>query len=236
MTRARNVLVAERLKCPISSPNGVYGPTMKISSRPMTSGGSSRLHSTPASHIRGNGSVPRASIQASGVHTSSSTASVIPPDSAETISGSSAPGAVRELAIALPDRCVSSVMTGPSRTIQISSAPATDSHPEMERSARGAASGRPGCPGGPPPRTAPPEAAAGLAAQLTIYRGRNPCPCPRRRQQRESALLVLGDARRRQRVLDEGDRGRGRLADDGDVEHQRRAVVDRGAASAAGGN
>ena len=45
---------------------GVYGPTMKTSSSPMTSGGSSRLVSTPASHTRGKGSVPRASIQASG--------------------------------------------------------------------------------------------------------------------------------------------------------------------------
>src|SRR5215472_18849046 len=46
---------------------GVYGPTRKISSSPITSGGSSRVHSMPASQIRGNGSFPRASSQASGV-------------------------------------------------------------------------------------------------------------------------------------------------------------------------
>ena len=70
---------------------GVNGPTMKISSSPMTSGGSSRLDSTPASQTRGSGSVPRASMKASGVQSSTSTASVTPPDSSETASGSSAP-------------------------------------------------------------------------------------------------------------------------------------------------
>ena len=73
----------------------------------MTSGGSSRLHSSPASHTRGNGSFPRASIQASGVQNRASTPRVTSPDSIETSSGSSAPGAVRELAMALADRWVS---------------------------------------------------------------------------------------------------------------------------------
>jgi len=84
--------VADRCTVPSSVPSGVYGPTMKISSSPMTSGGSSRLHSTPASHTRGNGTVPAASFQASGVPSSSSTPSVTAPDSSDTTSGSSAPG------------------------------------------------------------------------------------------------------------------------------------------------
>ena len=122
-----------------SSPSGVYGPTRKISSRPITSGGSSRLHSTPASHTRGNGSVPRASIQASGVQNTSSTASVTAPDASEVYSGSRSPGPVSALAMALPDRCVSSAITGPSRASQMTSAPRTDASPDTERTWRRAA-------------------------------------------------------------------------------------------------
>ena len=119
---------------------------MKTSSRPITSGGSSRLHSTPASQIRGNGSLPRASIQARGVQSRSSTARVTPPDSSETTSGSSAPGPVSELTIALPDRCVSSVMTGPSKASQITSRPGHGRTPETERMAsRHCRPGGPAC-------------------------------------------------------------------------------------------
>src|SRR5579862_6297586 len=155
MTSARNVLVADWCSHPMARPIGVYGPTRKTRSRPMTSGGSSRLHSTPVSHTRGKGSFPRASIQPSGVQTTNSTPRVTSPDSSDVTSGSSAPGAVRELAMALPDRLVAKAITGPSRASQITPAPATDTHAETERSLSGAAPTRRG--------------AAGLAAQLTRY-------------------------------------------------------------------
>src|ERR1039457_972929 len=235
MTSARNVFVAERWTTPSACPIGVYGPTMNISSRPITSGGSSRLQSTPASQTGGTGSVPRASFQASGVPRTISTASVTPPASADTRSGSSAPGADSELPIACQDRCVSKVISGPRRANQMTPAPATDANPDTERMARGPADARsngpgPRCPG--PccpdwaPRTAPPAAAAGLAAQLTLHGCGNRAASadPGRQQQRESARLVLGQARR-QRVLHERDRGRGGLADDGDVDHLRRAAL-----------
>ena len=109
----------------------------------MTSGGSSRLHSTPASHTRGNGSFPRASIQASGVKNTNSTPRVTSPDSTEVTSGSSAPGDVSALTMALPDRCVNRAITGPSRTSQITPAPATDTHADTERSLSGAPVTRP---------------------------------------------------------------------------------------------
>src|SRR5579875_2799322 len=225
MTRARNVLVADRWTCPISSPIVVYGPTRKTSSRPITSGGSSRLASTPASHTRGKGSVPRASFQASGVPRSRSTASVTAPDSTETSSGSSPPGSVSALATAWPDRWVSRAMTGPSRAIQTTAAPATEAAPDTERRAGAPARIRPGGrgrPGGSSP-VAPPAAAAGLAAQLTLDGARHTAAGGRRGQQREPALPVLGQARARQRVLDERDIGRAGLADRGDVDDLRRA-------------
>src|SRR5580704_6480532 len=199
MTSARKVLVAERLKCPSSSPIGVYGPTMKTSSRPITSGGSNRLHSTPASHNRWKGSFPWASIQASGVQIKPSTPRVTSPDSTEIRSGSSAPWAVSELAISLADRCVSRAIRGPSKASQITPAPATDTQADTERSRSGAAvirpnpAGRRG-PGGSSPWTAPPAAAAGLAAQLTRDRGGYRAGCPEhcRGEHLESALLVQG--------------------------------------------
>ena len=198
----------------------MYGPTRKISSRPITSGGSSRLHSTPASQTRGNGSLPRASIQASGVQNTSRTASVTPPDASEMRSGSSAPGPVSELTIALPDRCVSSAMTGPSSAIQITSAPSNgrQARGRAEAAQAVAAAGRPR-PTALPGRLVPPDsaaaAAAGLAAQLTLDRGGDRAAVTehRRREQREPALLVLGQAGRGQRVLDERGPGRGGLAD-----------------------
>src|ERR1022692_558828 len=232
MTRARKVLVADRCSPPSSSPIGVNGPIMKTSSSPITSGGSSRLQSTPASQTRGNGSVPRASIRASGVPSKGSTARVTAPDLTEMISGSSAPGAVSELTMALPDRCVSRVMPGPTSAIQIRPAPAMETAPDTERMARGTAADLAGpagrcCPGESPPGTAPPAAAAGLAAQLTRYRCRDSGAGDRRLQQRESPRLVLGQAGLRERVLDERDRGRGGLADDRNVNDLRRASLHR---------
>src|SRR5579863_79199 len=143
MTNARNVLVADWCSQLSTCPTGVYGPTRKTRSRPMTSGGSSRLHSTPVSHTRGNGSFPRASSQASGVQITDSTPSVTRPDSTEVRSGSSAPGEVSELAISPPDRWVARAITGPSRATQITPAPATDTHADAERSLDG--------PAAPPP-------------------------------------------------------------------------------------
>ncbi len=51
-------------------------------------------------------------------------ASVMAPASAETMSGSHAPGAVSEPLIALQDRWVASAMTGPSSAIQMTPVPA----------------------------------------------------------------------------------------------------------------
>ena len=121
----------------------------------MTSGGSSRLHSTPASQTRGNGSEPRASFQASGVPRSSSTASVIAPDSTETSSGSSAPGTASAVVIWCQDRWVSSVITGPSRATQMTRAPASEATPLAEPTVRR--------------RADPATWAGGLAAQLTLH-------------------------------------------------------------------
>ena len=79
--------------------------------------------------------------------------------------------AVSDAAIELPDRWVSSVITGPSSRIQITTAPATDKAEPMPPG--------PGLPGpacraarGEVPPAAP-AAAAGLAAQLTSDRGRD---------------------------------------------------------------
>src|SRR5487761_90393 len=203
---------------------------MKTSRSPITSGGSSRVQSTPASHTRGNGSLPRAIIQASGVHSSSSMASVTAPASTEVTSGSSASGAVSALAMSWPDTCASRVITGPSRTTQITPAAATDMTADAERIRRGPGlalprPGGPGCPGGSPPRKAPPAAAAGLAAELTFYGRRDAGTGGRRRQQGEPTRLVLGQAGRGKGVLDEGDAGRGGLADGRDVDHLRRPVL-----------
>src|ERR1039457_5067650 len=215
MTRARNVFVADRWTRPSSSPIGVYGPTMKISSSPMTRGGSSRLHSTPASQNRGNGSDPRASFQASGVPRSISTPSVIAPDSTDTTSGSSAPGTDSAVVIWPQDRWASRVITGPSRAIQMTAAPVSEATPLAERTVRR--------------RADPATWAGGLAAQLTLHgRGnRAGIAGDRPGDQREPSLLVLGQARRGQRVLNERCAGRGGLADDGDVDHLRRARLGR---------
>src|ERR1700722_8637069 len=230
MTRARKVLVADRLKWASTLPIGVYGPTRNTSSSPMTSGGSSRLHSSPASHTCGNGSFPRASIQASGVPTRASTPRVTSPDSTETSSGSSAPGAVSELAMALADRWVKSAITGPSKASQTTAAAITETTADAERARRWApmtpwGPARRGRRGGGPPETAPPAAAAGLGAQLTRDRGRDRALVPDhgRGEHGESARLVQGQAGRRQRVLDERGPGRSGRADDGDVDHLGRA-------------
>src|SRR6202012_5224553 len=111
----------------------------------------------PASHTRGNGSRPRARIQASGVHSKNSTASVIAPDSTEVSSGSKAPGAVSADHRADQDRWVSSAMTGPSRATQMIAAPMSETIAEAERP-RGP--GRPFVSG-----------SFGLAAQLTLDGG-----------------------------------------------------------------
>ena len=108
----------------------VYGPTMKISSRPITRGGNRRLQSTPASQTRGNGSRSRAIIHARGVVTTSKTPSVTAPEVTETTSGSSAPGAVSELTMAPPDKCVKRAITGPSRATQMTAAPASATAPD----------------------------------------------------------------------------------------------------------
>src|ERR1700742_2330339 len=144
----------------------------------MTSGGSSRLHSTPASHTRGNGSRPRASIQASGVHRAKSTARVISPDSTEVSSGPNAPGALSDDQMPDQDRCVSSAMTGPSSTIQMIAAPITETMAEAEPT-RGVA--------GPPGFSS-----VGLATQLTLDRGgyRALVAGHRRRQHGEAAVGV----------------------------------------------
>src|SRR5512142_1155119 len=236
MHSARNVLLADRFRCPSSSPIGVYGPTMKISSRPMTRGGSSRLHSTPASQTRGNGSRPRAISHASGVQITNSTPSVTAPDSTETTSGSSAPGAVSELTTACQDRWVSRASTGPSRAIQITAAAMTETAPDTERTLRGVLPGLPGGPGGTEgpdgpgacsPGTVPLAAVAALAAQLTLdgagYRAG--VAEHRGRQHREAAGLVLREARAGQRVRDERGPGRGRRADRGDVDDLRGALI-----------
>src|ERR1700761_124837 len=213
MHRARNVLVADRCRWPRSSPIGVYGPNRKTSSRPMTSGGSSRLHSTPASHTRGNGSRPRASIQASGVQPKNSTASVITPDSTEVSSGSNAPAAVSADQVADQDRWVSSAMTGPSRAIQMIAAPTIEASDETDRARD----------------TARPAGFGwfGLAAQLTLDGGgdRGLVAEHGRGQDGEAALLVLGQARGRQGVLDERRPGRRRGADTGDVDNLGAALL-----------
>ncbi len=102
-------------------PIQVYGPTMKTSSSPMTSGGSSSAHSTPASQILGNGSRSRAIIHASGVHRQISTARVTPPDSTDVSSGSRSPGPVSAAQMSPGDIRVMSVITGPSRATQMTS-------------------------------------------------------------------------------------------------------------------
>src|ERR1019366_1144590 len=173
MTRARKELVADWCRSARRPPIGVYGPTMKTSSRPMTSGGSSRLHSTPVSHTRGNGSFPRASIQARGVQTRNSTPRVTSPDSTEISSGSNAPLAVRELTMALQDRWASKAITGPSKASQIMPAPTTETRVDAERSRSDPPVIRPDPAGrrGPEessPWTAPPAAAAGLADPVPV--------------------------------------------------------------------
>src|ERR1700716_3118920 len=198
MTRARNVLVADRCSAPRNWPIGVNGPTRKISSRPITSGGASGLHSPPPSQTRGNGSLPRASIHASGVPSTSRTASGTPPAVSETTTGSRAPGAVSALAMALPDTWVSRAITGPSSAIQITPAPATEANPDTERIVRGSPPPPPGprgprLPGGWSPRKAPPAAAAGLEANLALHRRRDRTRITEhlRRDQRVPPLLVL---------------------------------------------
>src|SRR5579863_4601693 len=108
------------------------------------------------------------------------------------------------------DRCVSSAITGPSSTSQMTSAPRTEIRPDAERTrcraavpGDGPGPGRWRCPEGSSPRTAPPAAAAGLAAQLTLYRGwyRAGITGHDRRGQRETALLVQGQTGRRKGVL-----------------------------------
>ncbi len=106
---------------------------MKTSSSPMTSGGSSSAHSTPASQILGNGSRSRAIIHASGVHRQISTARVTPPDSTDVSSGSRSPGPVSAVQMSPGDIRVMSVITGPSRATQMTSAPTSDKAADIER-------------------------------------------------------------------------------------------------------
>ena len=65
------------------------------------------------------------------------------PEVTETTRGSSAPGAVRELTMALPDRWVARAMTGPSSASQMTPAPASAIAPDTEWMAQGAALMRP---------------------------------------------------------------------------------------------
>ena len=138
MTSARKVLVADRCSQASTCPIGVYGPTRNTSSSPMTSGGSSRLHSTPVSHTRGNGSFPRASIQASGVQNTNSTPRVTSPDSTEVDQRiqrtrgrqRTRDGAARQVREQGDHRT--------EQASQITPAPATDTHADTERSLSGA--------------------------------------------------------------------------------------------------
>ena len=78
--------------------------------------------------------------------------------------------------MALHDRWVSKAITGPSKASHTMPAPATETTVDAERSRdwppanRARPAGRRG-PGISSPGTAPPAAAAGLAAQLTRNRG-----------------------------------------------------------------
>src|SRR5207245_4141122 len=91
------------------------------------------------------------------------TEKVTAPDSADTASGPSAPGAVSALQMAPPDRCASREITGPSSAIQITAAPETDNDPDTERSSPAArfTAGQAGGGGSPgrPPGPAPPVVA-----------------------------------------------------------------------------
>src|SRR5262245_34980802 len=223
MTSARNVLVADRCRPDSRCPIGVYGPTMKTSSSPMTSGGSSKVASTPASHTRGKGNVPLAIAHASGVQSSRSTPSVTAPDSADRISGSNAPGAPSELVMLLHDRCVTSAMTGPRSATQMTKVPATASDRFACCNPRGTAT-----PPGSTCADADGVTVIQLAPKLFPDRGghRAGRTGQRRRQQRVAALLgVTRAAGRREHVGDERVACRGvlRAAEGGDVERERRA-------------
>src|SRR5215831_8622235 len=196
---------------------------MKTKSSPTTSGGRSRLASTPASHTRGKGNEPRASAHASGVPSSTSTPSVTAPDWTDKISGSNAPGALSEVVIECHDRCVSSAMAGPSSAIQMTNVPIRASDRLTERSLGGTAT-----PPGPPPLGAGGVTIAGpaLTAKLFPDRRGNGAggPSQRRREQRITAsLCVQGTTGRRQHVGDECVTGRSvlRAANRRDVEYQR---------------
>src|SRR6266704_574427 len=213
------------------SPMGVNGPIMNTRRSPMTNGGSSRTVSTPASQARPNGSLPRAIIHASGVPSRIRTASVTAPDSAETTSGSSAPGADSARPTAPADRCASRAMTGPSSATQMMPATATETRPDTGRSACPAPAPPPGqarggCPEPSPSRTAPPATAAGLAAQLILHRCRDRAGSTEqpRLQQRVTALLMQREPGRGEHVRDEPGPGRAVL-DGGDIDGQRRAVL-----------
>ncbi len=152
------------------------------------------------------------------------------PTPARSTSGSSAPGAVSELAISCGD---SVGQQGDHRAEQGDPDHARADHrgdarrgPDPPRGA-GRAARRRARPAAAPCRTAPPETGAGLAAQLTLHRGRDRAGGPDRgrRQQGEAARLVHRQAGRRQRVLDERDRRRGGLADDRDVDDLRASLT-----------
>src|SRR6516162_2618256 len=225
MTRARNVLVADRCRSLIHPPMGVYGPTRKTSISPITSGGSSRLHRIPASQMRGNGSLPRASIQASGVPSSTRTPRVTSPDWSETISGSRAPGLVSELLISPGDTWVIRAMTGPSSITQMTAAPAMEAAADTRRSNCGLTVAHPApaegrCPGGSPRAALP---AAARLAELTTYRRGDGTGRAERRgfEHVVSPLLVQGQPGRRQHVLDVSLPGRAWRGDRGDVDDER---------------
>ena len=125
------------------------------------------------------------------------------PDVTETTRGSSAPGAVSELTMALPDKCVARAITGPSKATQMTPAPARATAPDTEWMAQGAPLSRPR-PGrsGSRRRSAaaqgtPPAATAWSGAQLTLDGGRDGAGAAEggRRKQREPTLLVLSQAR-----------------------------------------
>ena len=142
----------------------VYGPTMKINKKT----NNERREQEAAEHcpppICGRReAVARAIIHASGVVTTSRTARVTAPDVTETTRGPSAPGALRELTMALPDKCVARAMTGPSKATQITPAPTRATTPATEWMAQGAPLGRPrpGRSGSRPRSAARPGDAAG---------------------------------------------------------------------------
>ena len=179
----------------------------------MTSGGSSRLHSTPVSHTRGNGSLPRASIQDRGVQMTGQHAQGDEPGfkrDRERMERTRRRQRARDRAAR---RCVEQDDHGADQGHPDHARP-DDRHyrrsepnwPPATAPARRAALAR-GC----VPLTAPPAAAAGLDAQLTrVAEGTAVTRSSSGRAWR-IRLPVLGHSRGRQGVPDERDPGRSGL-------------------------